>query len=216
MPSKKVAIKLKKLGLIDYDLRKRLHWKQKEKIDRLSREYSEPLARPQQFIMRTIGKETAANLKRAGYETFKNVRTGKITSLIKIQDDAIKVKITKKNVFVKYDGFTEKWLTGVAPSDLEKELRRLKKQQEKSPHNFQITGKIGDNAPFKHSRFASVEQLERYLKSWEINYPSNIKGQRARDSYRQDLIQHLSVVQIDMDFRQGKPSGQKTKKNRRH
>ena len=203
MSLKKNAAGLKKLGLIDYDLRKRLHWKQKEKIERLAKEYSEVLSRPQQFISRPIAKETARNLKSAGYETFKDVRTGKIKSLIKIPDDAQTVRIRKGRVTVQYDGFTEKWLTGIAPANMEKEIRRLKKLQAKNPSNFQITGKIGDNSPFKHSRFVDVDTFIKYLKNWEVNYPKDIKGKRARAEYKSNLIQHLTIVEIDAGFRQG-------------
>lgn len=191
------------MGLIDYDLRRKLHPKRKEKIERLAREYNEVLNRPQQFISRNIGKETGKNLEKSGYKTFKTTG-GQLRSLIPIPSDATKVVIKKGRVTVSYDGFTEKWLIGKGPSEFQREMIRLKKQQEKNPRNFQITGKVGSNQPFKHSRFTNVDDLLKYLQAWKLNYPKDITAPRERDDYKDNLIQHLSIVEIDTDFRKGK------------
>ena len=210
------ATRLKKLGLINYDLRERLHYKQREKIEKLAEKYSEVLKHPQQFITRPIGKKTAAQLKQSGYETIKDIRTGKIRSLIPIRPDVTRVRIKGGIVKVQYDGYTEKWLIGTKPQDYEAELTRLESVQKRDPYNFQITGKIGSNGPFKHSRFVDVNSMRNYLKAWKVHAPLNVKGKKARDDYKNDLLQHLTIVQIDMDFRAAKTNGKKVKKNRRN
>lgn len=192
----KVAGDLKKLGLIDYDLRQNLSTGQKSRITKLASEYGHAIRHPEMFHIAKVGKETAKALKDSGYKVTPTNR-----ALIPLHEFT-SAKIKRGYIEFKAGNLTEKsYLAGA--KDFHKKLEGITKRRLK--RNEMITAKIGDSAAF-NTRFSRYSDLYKYLSTF---YPKD------PGMTREKLYGLLSIVTIEKGSGNGKKKGT-GKKGRRN
>jgi hypothetical protein len=151
-PKYKYAKQLKKIGLINFDLRKNLTPSQKTTITKLSDKYKSYLKRPKEFVIRPVQKETKKVAEKSGYLTTKK-------SIILPIHGATKVSVSNKKIIYYRDGKKEEvHLIG----NLESFYKKAFELQTKIKKNQLVTFKYGDNAASNYS-FNSLEELKKYL-----------------------------------------------------
>lgn len=166
---KNLAAKLKKLGVLNYDLRKPLSTGQKANITKKANQFAGVLSRPGMYFKLGADKKTIRNAHQAEYLTSK-------TSIF------IKRKPFYTSASIKNGVITLKELQGDGSRELEykihlpgtKEFFKLSEKLAKQPRNKNqwLTLKIGGNAPFNRT-FQNVNQLLNYLSSFKLKDGGN-------------------------------------------
>lgn len=150
----KAAIDLKRLGLIDYDLRFRLSSAQKGRITLLKKEYGHAIKHPEAFHIATVGKARAKELRGAGFKV-----TPKNKAVIPLHEYT-SAKIKKGMIEFKAGRMTEKVILSNSDNFHQKAFalsqRKLKK-------NEMLTARIGNNGPFLRARFVNYADLYHYV-----------------------------------------------------
>jgi hypothetical protein len=185
----KVAGDLKRLGLIDYDLRKNLSTGQKSRIATLARDYGHALKHPELFHIAKVGEERKKELIKSGFKVTPTNRA--VIPLMNYESARIK----KGNIEFKANGMSEKtYLAGsknFIPTFEKLARKKLKRNQ-------MITVRIGDHAPF-NSRFNTVEALTHYVR--------NVFTPKDKGAEKEKLQRLMSIVTIEIS--PGKKNGKK-------
>lgn len=160
---------------------------QKSRISFLLNEKKNPhvaaiLKHPDRYVVRDVGKETAANLKRAGYQVNKAGR-----ALIYTRD--AKVTVNKLGVTFRSNGMRSKVLLMSRPDFLARveAIRRNERQWGGRIPGRRYALKVG-NSPRFNTTYPTLNELLAYA--------------RARDKagwHSDDARDHISLVVIDED-----------------
>lgn len=181
---KRIAKKLKKANLINYDLRKNLTRGQKRQLNKLWKDDDwKRTLNDANTVFRTVSKKTAKKFKDIGYKT--SGRRVYINS-----EGYPSVHIKKDNIVKSDPDFPEKVVKDllVPDRDILDTLKRL--TGKKLPRGVSITVRIGsatDRDSFSRIKFKSYEELLNYLSKWQ-----------PRDKFesRDNLISQMSIVEI--------------------
>ena len=146
---------LKKLKLIDYDLRKALTPAQNKRINRLYKEYKQIILKPETFHFATVKKESAKVLKKSGYTVIG-------TRAIIPHKGFDKVSIKKDHILSQNSDLKEITLLSGSPK-FHANLKSL--ANKKLNRNQYMSAKIGDNAAFDRP-FLSYADLFRYVNTF--------------------------------------------------
>lgn len=151
---RKAAINLKKLGLIDYDLRYRLSTEQSAQIRQLEKEYRQVIKFPDRFHIATVGINRALELDQAGFKV-----TPSLKAIIPLHDYET-ANITKSGIVLR-KGRHEERIILANSKNFFKELKKL--SETKLPRNSMITARIGNNQFFSRAKFGSYSDLYHYV-----------------------------------------------------
>ena len=182
-PYKKYASQLKRLGLIDYDLRKTLSSAQKGAITKKVAEYGHFLKHPELFYAPQVRKARAKELKVSGYKVTPSGR-----AIIPLKEFT-SAKLGKGSIVFKNGDLTED-VKLVGAKDFHNELKKLAGM--KLSRNQMITVKIGDNGSFKRS-FTSYAELHNYLAHEFSPKDSSTKNRLKRVN---ELMPKMSIVTV--------------------
>jgi hypothetical protein len=176
----KAARDLKKLGLINYDLRQSLSSGQKARITKLQQEFGHAIKHPELFHKARVGQETAKQLKAAGFKV-----TPKNVAIIPLHE--YKSASIQKNRIVFDNGAGMKETTYLV--DHKNWFQQLQSLMGTPlPRNKMVTVRIGDRNPFKRARFGSYAELYYYL---DNDFHPNDEGED-----KESLFPLMSIVEI--------------------
>lgn len=172
---------LKRLGLVDYDLRKPLSSGQKSRITKLREEYEHFLKSPEQFHFTRVGKETARALADTGYKVLPGNR-----ALIPLHE-AQSASIKGGKITLNYGRMKEE-ITLAGHKSFFPTLKEL--SGKKLKRNQMLTVAIGDNNAFQRARFGSYHELYKYIQEWE-----------PKDPYakKKKLMAQMSIVTVEIE-----------------
>lgn len=172
---------LKKLGFIDYDLRK-LNSGQKSRIVVLADQYKHLLSNTDRFYTPKVNKNQKAALKTAGFEVNKGGRA--IVPLYEYT--GAKLKGDSLYMTGGEGGRSEQIILAQSREFFDR-LKQLSTSGKDLPRNQMITVRIGDNNSFSQ-RFASYWQLYQYLAK---DFAHN-----DTDSTRRQIFARMSIVTV--------------------
>lgn len=198
------ARSLKKLGLINYDLRKKLTPSQKSNITKKYNEYQQYFTHPENFVVRHVSKAVSKIFKESGYKTI----AGKIKNKIVFEvPENSSVKIKNKRAYIQ----TPTREYELRPSKRNQIFSDIEKMahEKRKPGEF-LTGKIGTNRHF-YRKFDSPEKLLEYARAKTVGGIYN--GKSIKKWNKEDAIQHMTIVKIK---KSGRPqnAAQKTSKKK--
>ena len=152
---------LKKLGLIDYDLRKPLTESQKRTINSRAKKFDDVIKHPDQYFKLKAEKRGAAiKAGQSDLKTYKNnifvPKRGAKSA--KIVDDRIYTKVTNK---ITKEVKTERLYLSMR-RDIHAQIERL--QGETQPPGSYLMVRIGNNSPF--GRSLDAKSLNNYVSNW--------------------------------------------------
>lgn len=149
----KSAVDLKKLGLIDYDLRSRLSTGQKARITVLKQTYGHALKYPGLFHVAKVGNERANELRAAGFKVTPTNRA--VIPLNEFKSATIK----KGAIEFRSGRMTEKVILA-GSKDFHKKAFEV--SQKKLKKNQLLTARVGNSEIFKQ-KFTSYKDLYKYV-----------------------------------------------------
>ena len=197
-PYKKYAGQLKRLGLIDYDMRKTLSSSQKANITKKVAEYGHFLKHPELFYAPHVYKKRAKELKTSGYKVTPSGR-----AIIPLKEFT-SARLGKGSIVFKNGDLTED-VKLVGAKNFHNELKKLAGM--KLTRHQMITVKIGDNGSFKRS-FTSYAELHNYLAHEFSPKDSSTKNRLKRVN---ELMPKMSIVTVTQHAKKKttrkKPSG---------
>lgn len=185
---KKQGRKLKKAGIINFDLRRNLTPQQKAAITRQSKKYGEVLD-SDQFVTRHISTKKAKILKGRGYATYNN-------KVWIPTDGAERVQVTTKWIKGKKMDVIKRTKTDKKMRLSEIELiiakDRLHDEIEAQMATMLPRGQFYTARFFGHSafsdRFTSLESLNNYLKNFTP---------KDKKTSKDELLASISIISID-------------------
>jgi len=188
---KNKAKKLKKAGIINFDLRKKLNNGQKAAISRQFTAFSKVLDKD--YTRRSVSKAKAKKFKKAGYHVHNN--------RVWLPTDGFDSKNIKiKTNSVDYGGPKAHKRRIVQLTTGEDFLPKLKAlSNKKLKKNEFVTVQIGDDNPF-WTLFTSYEDLLNYIAAWNPD---------DHDDMRDELIAKMSITSFFQEI------PQRAKKKRR-
>lgn len=193
---------MKRLGLIDYDLRKKLSSGQKSHITKLANEYRHALAYPKAFHIAKVSAARAKELKDSG---FKVTKTGRAIIPLKGYE---KASIKPGRIIFSHESYTDETVLGGA-KDFYKNAMKLRGKKLK--RNQYLTVRIGDNAEFSR-KFISWADL--------INYVNNVFQPKDPGESKERILGFISVVTVHngqhMERRKKNAKAQKGRKQNRN
>ena len=171
----KKAHQLKKLGLINLDLRKKLTPADKRIITLKYDKYNTIIKYPENNTIKTVSKSLAAKLKDSGYKVYKSSKSGALKAVIPHYE---KSKVTIKKDIITIEGISRSY--NLFPVQRSKFFELAEKLSEiKLKGNQYLTAQIGGNRPFLRS-FRSGSDLMKYVS----------------DKFNPEIIEHLTIVTI--------------------
>jgi len=178
MNYKTKARHLKKAGIINYDLRRKLTPHQKANITRQSKKYNEVLGSTQ-FVTRHLKPKTIKILKERGFATHGNkvwIPTDGFQTVHVKGDKIIRTKEDGKAKFIDSEFI-------ISGANILTKLKEL--FDTKLPRGHQVSARIGGHGAFKNP-LSSYEQLFYYIT--EIFKPKD------SGSDKEELIEAMSIV----------------------
>jgi len=186
------AKQLKRLGLIDYDLRSKLNRGQKSHITKLEREFKALLARPEDYTKLDISDRRAGNISGEAFKIKpKGSKKTKVFYLGEVK------KVGRKSVTVKQRNFIHEVFDSGGKNILDKisdAAQRLKPDQ-----NLMVS--IGGR--IFNQQFANKHALDKYLRDWVP------KDEKDRDRLMGEMV--ITTVDLPDDI---KPKRRKNAKKK--
>lgn len=179
---------LKKLGVVDYDLRKNLSASQKRNITLKYEQYKSILIHSENYAIKSVNKKLGNEFKESGYKTISKKGGAKIKVIIPKTPEAT-VTIKRGKAIVE----SPTRIYEIYPNtkkDFFKKLDELKDL--KFNKNQYLTGQIMGNRPFKR-KFLNTAQLLHYVTT----------------TFKPDLISHMTVVTVKNTIVEKKPNAKK-------
>lgn len=185
---KEGAKRLKKLGLIDYDLRKPLSPGQKSNITRLENKFKPILNSPDNYSSRVISTKRAENI---GGESFK-IKTSKgrkgktrvyfLGKITEVSRDSITVERKKEDIL-----FTNK-IYDTQKGDIYTRIKLTAKKLK--PDEF-LTITLGGSQ--FNTKWVTPQQLDAYLQDW---IPKDVDSKHKE--YKNYLLDKMVVTKVTL------------------
>jgi hypothetical protein len=171
---------VKRLGVIDYDLRRTLTPAQKGVITKKFNEYG----LGNDITVRVIGKAKSKLLKDSGFKVFKS-KSGVYKTVLPFSGD---VHIKRNSIVQKTDSGKTTFITHLG--DREHFFERAKRQLANLKKGESLTLRIGDNNMFRQKRFHDFNSFYHYVSQWT---PDSVEAQPRRE----ELMQLMQTVVIN-------------------